>query len=259
MLKLSSIAKQLLLESRIKDGVDFVFEQNPELNIIGTKEQYSKYLDTVFPNSKVKDIVFHSTIGTWYRTDKFRSTAKKNTVNPSNKYGFWFGSNDKLTRLFNTIDLSQFYITYLYDDYSVLEKKFNILQKQYNLTDEEKEAMVKEFYKYANEQEYNRRNDTRRHYPLPKSSTLAAILDMKKPAQGDTYVFAGKTRGHSEDSLNYLISLGGDSVILPQIKDGGPGGDEFEKGINYVVKSPRQIHVLGSKKDIEGFKKFVGK
>lgn len=43
---------------KIKEGVDFVFEQNPELENIGTKEQYSEYLDTIFPESKVKYVVF---------------------------------------------------------------------------------------------------------------------------------------------------------------------------------------------------------
>ena len=46
-------------EPKIKEGVDFVFEQNPELTQIGTKEQYSEYLDTIFPESKIKDIVYH--------------------------------------------------------------------------------------------------------------------------------------------------------------------------------------------------------
>jgi len=46
---------------QIKEGVDFVFEQNPELAEIGTKEQYSEYLETIFPESKIKDIVYHQT------------------------------------------------------------------------------------------------------------------------------------------------------------------------------------------------------
>lgn len=46
---------------QIKEGVDFVFEQNPELEKIGTREQYSQYLDTIFPESKIKDIVYHQT------------------------------------------------------------------------------------------------------------------------------------------------------------------------------------------------------
>lgn len=47
-------------KTQIKEGVDSVFEQNPELANIGTREQYSKYLDTIFPESKVKDIVYHA-------------------------------------------------------------------------------------------------------------------------------------------------------------------------------------------------------
>ncbi len=44
---------------RVKEGVNFVFEKYPELANIGTMEQYSEYLDNVFPDSKVKDIVYH--------------------------------------------------------------------------------------------------------------------------------------------------------------------------------------------------------
>jgi len=41
------IKKEVLVnpESKIKEGVDFVFEQNPELKKIGTEEQYSEYLN----------------------------------------------------------------------------------------------------------------------------------------------------------------------------------------------------------------------
>ena len=46
-------------ENKIKEGVDFVFEQHPEITSIGTKEQYSEYLDIIFPESKVKDIMWH--------------------------------------------------------------------------------------------------------------------------------------------------------------------------------------------------------
>ena len=45
----------------VKPGVEELFESNPELSKIGTQEQYSQYLDTIFPDSKVKDIVYHGT------------------------------------------------------------------------------------------------------------------------------------------------------------------------------------------------------
>jgi hypothetical protein len=45
----------------INYGVDFVYNQHPNLSEIGTKEQYSKYIDTIFPNSMNKNIWFHGT------------------------------------------------------------------------------------------------------------------------------------------------------------------------------------------------------
>ena len=44
---------------QVKEGVEELFESNSELANIGTPEQYSEYLDTIFPDSKVKDIVYH--------------------------------------------------------------------------------------------------------------------------------------------------------------------------------------------------------
>lgn len=46
-------------EPKIKEGADFVFEQNPEILTIGNREQYSEYLDNIFPESKIRNISFH--------------------------------------------------------------------------------------------------------------------------------------------------------------------------------------------------------
>ena len=54
---------------QIKEEVNFAFEQNPKLSQIGTKEQYSEYLDTIFPESKVRDIVYHASSN---KIEKFR-------------------------------------------------------------------------------------------------------------------------------------------------------------------------------------------
>ena len=60
---------------KIKKGVDFVFEQNPELSQIGTKEEYSQYLETIFPESNIKEIVYHETSGDWFKNEKFSKYA----------------------------------------------------------------------------------------------------------------------------------------------------------------------------------------
>jgi hypothetical protein len=41
---------------QLKEGVSELFESNPELATIGTQEQYSQYLETIFPDSKVKEM-----------------------------------------------------------------------------------------------------------------------------------------------------------------------------------------------------------
>ncbi len=56
-------------EGKVKDGVNFIFEQNPELAKIGTKEQYSEYLDNIFPDSKIKEILYHGTKSTEDKKD----------------------------------------------------------------------------------------------------------------------------------------------------------------------------------------------
>lgn len=48
--------KYSIENENIKSGVEEVFNENPELANIGTIEQYSQYLDTIFPDSKVEEI-----------------------------------------------------------------------------------------------------------------------------------------------------------------------------------------------------------
>lgn len=47
--------------SKVKPGVEDLFNSVPELSEIGTPEQYSDYLDTIFPESENKDIWYHAT------------------------------------------------------------------------------------------------------------------------------------------------------------------------------------------------------
>ena len=44
-----------------RQGIKELFEDNLELSSIGTEEQYEKYIKTIFPDSKVNNIVYHRT------------------------------------------------------------------------------------------------------------------------------------------------------------------------------------------------------
>jgi len=54
----------------IKNGVDALFEDNAELSSIGTKEQYSHYLESIFPESKIKEILWHASYEKFEKFDK---------------------------------------------------------------------------------------------------------------------------------------------------------------------------------------------
>ena len=65
----------LFQTKNIKTGVAELFDLIPELASIGTPEQYSQYLDTIFPNSDVKDILYHGTNSDVF--EKFDTTREK--------------------------------------------------------------------------------------------------------------------------------------------------------------------------------------
>jgi hypothetical protein len=80
-------------QAGVKEGVSELFESNSELASIGTPEQYSAYLDAIFPDSKVKDIVYH---GSYAEIDEFlKEFLGKNTRAESAKKGFFFSSSFK--------------------------------------------------------------------------------------------------------------------------------------------------------------------
>jgi len=238
----------------IKPGVEFVFEQTPELSSIGTQEQYSQYLDTVFPDSKVKDIVYHGTVGTWFKKEKFAlDKGSKKTTNKSNQYGYWFGENKQVATIFNSVDLKSL-ASDLKTNVKLFEEKLNIIQETYKISDDEIDIIVQKTIEYmkASSTDYSKQF----HKPST-SNTISVIINAVNPDRVDTLRFAGSTRGDGQNALDYLNTFKGDSLIFEQVEDAGPGGEEFEFGKNYAVKTSEQIHILGSNSDIQQFKQYV--
>jgi hypothetical protein len=84
----------------VKEGVSELFESNPELATIGTQEQYSQYLETIFPDSKVKDIVYHGSPNrNILKFDK--SLLGKNVEADSTQFGFYFTENKKSAEIYS--------------------------------------------------------------------------------------------------------------------------------------------------------------
>lgn len=108
---------QFINESTITNpGVDLLYRNHPELEKIGTMEQYSKYLDTLFPESQIKDIVYH---GSNYLFDRFEKRDNPNNTYDTGSYkAGWFFAKDPIspksyidspimTKLFNYFGFSK--------------------------------------------------------------------------------------------------------------------------------------------------------
>ncbi len=152
----------MFMPTTVKPGVSEVFEANPELTSIGTPAQYSQYLESIFPDSQVKDIVYHGTTAEFDKFDK--SFIKRDGVNS-------FGD------------------------------KFYFLPKN----------ML--------------------HMIFKSQKIMPVILNMESYTdyfEQGTYETTDNIRRFEESELEEL-----------------------------AVNEPEQIHILGSKQDIEGFKTFV--
>ncbi len=170
-----------------KEDIEFAFEQNPDLEIIGTKEQYEKYLESVFPDSKVKDIVYHrgpEKIEKFYRSKIKNRNGKRFYFSPFDTHRYGQQVTQALLNIKN--------LAIPYDD--------NFLDEVNKKHPEYTQGKSKWFY-------------------LP----------------AHIYVDANK---YGYDGVADLD---------------GSSNDE------YSVYSSNQIHILGSKKDMNGFKKYVKK
>ncbi len=169
----------------IKKGVVEIFKYNPELASIGTHEQYSQYLDTIFPDSKVKEIVYHRTS---FNFDVFDKTKIKEQT-------------------------KRFY--------------FSIVMNS----------------------------------PRYGTNCIAVILNIKNLAIPYNNSFITQVnKEHPEFTKGKSQWFHLPSNIYQNAKDYGYDGvKEFENNPDeeYSVYEPEQIHILGSKKDIEGFKKYI--
>jgi len=153
----------------VKSGVQELFDSNPELANIGTAEQYSQYLDTIFPDSKLKKILYHGTVLSF---DKFKI----------GNYGAIFFSNNS-------------------------------------------------------------------------DATLNWAKQLVEPALDAGYTDVEAKNVPVIINAKNIVQLEGRAALNP--KELNDGDIAYYEDNEYAVVSPEQIHILGTKDDIEGFKAFV--
>lgn len=220
-------------KSFIEEGVDFVFEQNPELDKIGMKEKYLEYLDSIFPESKVKDIYYHGTGA----KEKIES--------------FDFAKSNFAGAVFFTKSMD-FAKQFAYDDVrnGVVQGQVLDVRNSFDFSKEEHIESIRPIIKTLIEEKYESSTG------IKFKDDLQLIYNGKKIIENpilddilEHYMWRlqnGSWRIIETDRIIEYISKNYDSIIIN------------ERGsANVAVFSPEQIHVLGSKDDLKKFKNFV--
>lgn len=88
--KVAAIPDATLQNESVK-GADTIYNTNDSLKSIGTEEQYNQYLSTIFPDSKVKDVLYHRSKDEFENFDFTK-------VNKDTGGGFDFGTESNATQ-----------------------------------------------------------------------------------------------------------------------------------------------------------------
>jgi len=222
--KINELSNFISQKSQEKlNQIQDIFNENPELSKIGTVEQYSQYLDTIFPDSKVKDIVYH---GTKYRAKLY---------------------NGKPLVWFNDINDNEAY--FIYEDTYDIKNKIRLSYEDYEKLPQYRfEKFKKKEHRYAGGDTFlgtgiyftTSKEDANKGYN--REGLYSVIINVKNPYTENK----GYSNSRSGKGSQELIDKGYDSVT-----------EKINNGQEYNVFEPEQIHILGSKQDIEGFKEFV--
>lgn len=217
-------------KSRLEE-IDFMFEQNPELTSTGTKEQYSKYLETIFPESKIRDVVYHGT-----SVDSYKAILKEGF--DLNKSGSNLGYIGKVSSFFTEKGY-----TNNFENGAIISSLVNITSKYVdssgNLTQEGLNTVKQKLI------DLNVIPFVRNMEELNKD--IVSVNNVKFENARDT------TR--LKNYLSIMIDNSDDAYnsILTELGISGLKRND----IIVDMLSADQIHVLGSGQDLENFKKFI--
>lgn len=200
---------QLNEQKSIKPGVSEIFNESPELANIGTQQQYSQYLNTIFPDSKVKEIVYHKTSSKEIEGGKFKI---------SRLGGVYFSffdipSGGLLKGLFQKLikENTIFAVVNVKNPFIINRNNAKEVIKKTGLTTQDVTKLRKNF----------------------DLSTNDAILGFPNETKDTGQLDNFPTISFNEKDRKDIIEL--------------------------AVFEPEQIHILGSKQDIEKFKKWKSK
>ncbi|HPF82930.1 MAG TPA: hypothetical protein PLV83_02020 [Bacilli bacterium] len=229
-------------------GIDFVFSQSPELASIGSKVQYLQYLSTIFKTSKVKDIVRHDTDSIFDEFDiKYFG---KNDPGDQGK-GFYFTNlNNHITGVGG--EFSKYVILNILNPF-IIKSSAKVSTNPTNayVFGRETENIT---YKIRIEGQIKRLRET-----LLKEEKKFTSKDSNALTEQELIAYRKQIAEHL-DRYNKELKEKGNNLVYPDTTNNDSVinyGMDSDEVFEYVVRDKSQIHILGSKQDIEGFKEFV--
>ena len=208
-------------------ALEEVLKDNPELAAIGTVQDYADYLTSVFPETVLKDI--------FYRGTPDPNMIEAEDLDPRKGTGaknlgigiYWTPDKRKAS---------------LYTDGKA--GKGRVLAAILN---------VRNFYITSIESNWSRGFLTPDNLTVSELTNGADTLISFKGLDRDTQV--------SQETGTSLVYIG--KYEGPRDEYGLPGVQDFSRSVPTIgelaVDSNQQVHILGSKKDLQGFKDFVSK
>lgn len=198
---------------------------------------YSQYLDTIFPDSKVRDIVYHGTDVENLQQFDLKYFGQKDAGDRG--YGIYL-SRDK--------NIAQGYGEYLYSALVNIQNPYNVRFKdndpsylwnriERNTYKQDIEKLEKDRNKWIDKVN---NNDTGYAFfeQLPKNVNKESPLKFVNDR-------INKQISDKQERFDELVIINNSDGVI---------NEDYE-----IVTKPEQIHILGSKQDIEGFKKFVNR
>jgi len=206
---------QRVWESLNKEGLVDLTGNSPKFNDKQKQQAqqlYSQYLDTIFPESKVKDIVYHGS----------PKMSKSNAAKLLSKQKFTEDEyNSFLNSKFDTFDFSK----------SGSQSNSGIKGAAF-FTTNPKVASFSDNYIYQ------------------------AILNITDNIQRVDYQNELIDLGHLKKLVDNSIDFDRKGLIIENVIDSFEN-DKTKLGTTIAVFKSEQIHILGNKQNIEGFKNFV--
>jgi hypothetical protein len=271
--KLESLSKFITQKSQERlNQIQEVFNNNPELTSIGTPEQYSQYLESlnkpntnpILQGNQKEQVKKFAELQERLNNKEFLEGAKLAFESSDLKdYGTLENYIDYIARISLGIirnpTSGEFNNSVVKDIvYHGASKDFQGFIKNKKIIPKGKTKGGIWFTDFANADWV---------YKEEEGKVIAALINLKNPIEykteryfddeyGDYLNSKPLKEGQWKDVQQLIDNKQGDGLLL-DIFDATTSGDIGEFTKQQVVFEPEQIHVLSSKQDIEGFKKFV--